>query len=178
MSTEIPISNLLKRMKRAMMLQDSLYHEVEHDPVASRQGFYIIALVSGCQAIGRSLESVITGKPFGNIIVTGTLGFIETVVGLALWSYVFYFIGSKVFKATATPQEIWRCTGFARSPGVFFLIPFVGLFVNIWILIAYLKAGKQALDLSTGKTILAALVSALPFLFIQGFFVLFILRLL
>lgn len=156
------------------MLEDSVYEEVEHDPAASMQGIYIIALVSGCQAVGRALESIITGRAAGSILVTGTFGFIETVIGLVLWSYIFYLIGTKVFKGTATPQEIWRCTGFARSPGVLFAIPFIGLFVNIWILIAYLKAGKHALDLSTGKTLLAAIASALPFLLIQGFLILFI----
>lgn len=174
MTTESRGDSIVSRMKRAMKLEDSLYGEVEHDPAASRQGLYIIALVSGCQAVGRGLESIVVGRPVGNILVTGTFGFIETVIGLALWSYILYFIGSKIFKATATPQEIWRCTGFARSPGVFFIIPLIGPIVNIWILIAYLKAGKQALDLSTGKTLLAVLVSALPFLLIQGFAILFI----
>jgi hypothetical protein len=77
-------------------------------------------------------------------------------------------------KATVTPPEIWRCTGFARSPGIFFIIPFIGPLVNIWIFMAYLKAGKQALNLSTGKTLLAVIISALPFILIQGYLILFL----
>ena len=153
-------NNILDRMKRAMKMEDSLYAEVEHDPVASKQGLYIIALVSVSQAIGRGLETVIAGRPLDNILVTGIFGFIETIIGLAVWSYVLYFIGDKIMKATVTPPEIWRCTGFARSLESSYIIPFIGPLVNIWIFMAYLKAGKQALNLSTGKTLLAVIISA------------------
>ena len=167
-------NNILDRMKRAMKMEDSLYAEVEHDPVASKQGLYIITLVSVSQAMGRGLETVIAGRPLDNILATGIFGFIETIIGLAVWSYVLYFIGDKIMKATVTPPEIWRCTGFARSPGIFFIIPFIGPLVNIWIFVAYLKAGKQALNLSTGKTLLAVIISALPFILIQGYLILFL----
>ncbi len=166
--------DIVSRMKRAMKLEDSLYEEVEHDPLATKQGLYIIAAVSAAQAVGRALERIVLGQPVGNILVTGTIGFLETVIGLAIWSYILYYIGTKLLKGKATPQEVWRTTGFARSPGVFFIIPFIGFLVNIWILVAYVKAGRQALDLSTGKTILATIVSALPFLIIQGIVLLFI----
>lgn len=166
--------DIISRMKRAMKLENSLYEEVEHDPIATTQGLYIIGAVSAAQAVGRALERIITGRPLGDILVTGTLGFLETAIGLAIWSYILYFIGTKLFKGTATPQEVWRTTGFARSPGIFFIIPFIGFLVNIWILIAYVKAGKQALDLSTTKTILAAIISALPFIIIQGLLLLLI----
>jgi len=167
-------SNLLDRIIRAIKNEDSLYEEVEHDPVASKQGLYIIALVSVCQAIGRGLETVIAGRPIDNILTTGIFGFIETIVGLAVWSYVLYFIGGRIMKATVTPPEVWRCTGFARSSGIFFIIPYIGPFINIWILLAYLKAGKQALNLSTGKTLLAVLISAIPFILIQGYLIIFL----
>lgn len=81
MTTESRGYSIVSRMKRAMKLEDSLYGEVEYDPAASRQGLYIIALVSRCQAVGRGLESIIVGRPVGNILVTGTFGFIETVIG-------------------------------------------------------------------------------------------------
>ncbi len=160
-----------------MKLKRSLYAEVEHDPIASMQGLYIIAIVSVCQAIGRGLETIILGRSIDNILITGIFGFIETIIGMAVWSYVIYFIGGRILKATVTPQEVWRCTGFARSPGIFFIIPFIGFFVNIWVLKAYLKASKQALNLSTVKNILFVLISALPFMIIQGFFILFLLQL-
>jgi len=179
MTTEVKAPpSLTSRMWRALKLEDALYEEVEHDPTTNKQALYVIALVSIAQAIGRSAETVIVGRPFQNIIATGVFGFIETAIGLAIWSYILYYIGTKIFKGVATPQEVWRTTGFARSPGVFFIIPFIGLIVNIWILIAYIKASRHALDISLGKTILAAIVSALPFLIIQGIVVLLLAQLL
>lgn len=177
MIIDIGANSIVDRMIRAMKLNRPLYAEVEHDPVATMQGFYIIALVSVCQAIGRGLESVILGNSVDSILITGIFGFIETIIGMAVWSYVIYFVGHKVLKATVTPQEVWRCTGFARSPGIFFIIPFVGFAVNVWVMVAYLRASEQALNLSTGRTILVVLISALPFMMIQGFFILFLLNL-
>ena len=159
-----------------MKLDDKLYEEVEHDPIANKQGLLIIALVSVAQAVGRALERVILGEPLGNILLTGFVGFIETVIGLAIWSYILYFIGTKLFKGVATMQEVWRCTSFARSPGIFFIIPFIGPLVNIWITIAYLRGARIALDISRGKTIIAALVSAIPFLLMQGLLVEYVLQ--
>jgi len=155
-------------MKRAMKLEDALYEEVEHDPQATHQSLLIIGFASAAQAIGRGAERVILGRPIGDILAVSVSGFIFTVIGLALWSYLLYFIGTRILKAVATPQEVWRTTGFARSPGIFFIIPLIGFLVNIWILVAYVKAAKHALDLTTGKTLLAALVSLLPFLILQG----------
>lgn len=165
-------SSLLGRMLRAIKLQRSLYEEVEHDPRASIQGVYVIAIASLAQAIGRALDKYLTGETLGNIFIPGVLGFIETVVGLAIWSYLLYLIGTRVFKGVATPSEVWRTTSYARSPGVFLIIPFVGPLANLWILVAYVIAARQALDLSTGRTIVAAIVSAIPFLIIQGLVVL------
>ena len=117
MTTEVKTPpSLTSRMWRALKLEDALYEEVEHDPAAGRQALYIIVLVSIAQSIGRSAETVIVGRPLGNIVLTGVFGFIETTIGLAIWSYILYYIGTKIFKGVATPQEVWRTTGFARSP--------------------------------------------------------------
>ncbi len=164
------------RMKRAMKLDTKLYEEVEHDPFANRQGLLIIAIVSIAQAVGRGLERGIVGETVGNILVTGFFGFLETIIGLAIWSYILYFIGTRLFRGVATMQEVWRCTSFARSPGIFFIIPFFGFLVNIWILVAYLIGARTALDISTGRTLIAALISAIPFLLMQGLLVEFFLR--
>lgn len=165
-------SGLFGRMLRAMKLQSSLYEEVEHDPRANIQGVYVIAIASLAQAIGRSLDEYLTGGSLSSIFVPAILGFIETAIGLAIWSYLLYLIGTRVFKGVATPSEVWRTTSYARSPGVLLAIPIIGPLVNIWILIAYVIAARQALDLSTGRTIVAAIVSAIPFIIIQGLLIL------
>lgn len=161
-------SSLLGRMLRAIKLQRSLYEEVEHDPRASIQGVYVIAIASLAQAIGRTLDEYLSEGTLRNILVPGFLGFVETAIGLVIWSYLLYLIGTKVFKGVATPSEVWRTTSYARSPGVFLAIPLIGPIANLWILVAYVIAARQALDLSTGRTIIAAIVSAIPFIIIQG----------
>ena len=161
-------SSLLGRMLRAIKLQSSLYEEVEHDPRATIQGVYVIAIASLAQAIGRTLDEYLSEGTLRNILVPGFLGFVETAIGLVIWSYLLYLIGTKVFKGVATPSEVWRTTSYARSPGVFLAIPFIGPIANLWILVAYVIAARQALDLSTGRTIIAAVVSAIPFIIIQG----------
>ncbi len=164
--------SLFNRMFRALKLQSSLYEEVEHDPRATIEGVYVIAIASVAQAVGRGLDEYITGGPGGGIILRAIVGIIETAIGLAIWSYLLYLIGTKVFRGVATPAEVWRTTGYARSPGIFFVVPLIGPLVNIWILVAYVIAARQALDLSTGRTIAAAIVSAIPFILIQGLVIL------
>lgn len=156
----------------ALKLQSSLYEEVEHDPRANVEGIYVIAIVSFAQAIGRALDDYLTGGPTEGIILPAIVGFVGTVIGLAIWSYLLYLIGTKLFRGAATPSEVWRTTGYARSPGIFFVLPVIGPLVNIWILIAYILAARQALDLSTGKTVAAVIVSAIPFILIQGIVIL------
>jgi len=163
---------LFNRMFRALKLQSSLYEEVEHDPRATVQGVYIIAIASFAQAIGRALDDYLTGGPTGGIIIPAILGFVVTAIGLTIWSYLLYLIGTKLFRGVATPSEVWRTTSYARSPGVFFVIPIIGPLVNIWILVAYVIAARQALDLSTGRTLISAIVSWIPFALIQGLLVL------
>ena len=99
MTTEVRTPpSLIGRMWRAFKLENALYEEVEHDTAANKQVLYVVALVSIAQAIGRSAETVIVGRPFQNIIATGVFGFIETAIGLVIWSYILYYIGTRIFK--------------------------------------------------------------------------------
>ena len=148
-----------------------IYEEVEHDnKFADKQGLLILIMVSLSQAIGRGLEQIIsnTSESLVNVLLISLGGLIETVIGMILWSYILYLIGTKITKGVATPQEIWRCTSFARSPGIFYAIPFIGAWINVWILITSFVAVKAALDMSGTKTLLAIIISSIPFIIIQG----------
>ncbi|MBI3023628.1 MAG: YIP1 family protein [Thaumarchaeota archaeon] len=106
-------------MWRALKLDRSLYEEVEHDESASRQVIVVVAVVAAAQALGLSLTSLILGERLGGILVGAILEFFVTLVGLFIWSYLIYLVGTKLFKGVATQQETWRTAGFARSPGLF-----------------------------------------------------------
>lgn len=82
-----------------------------------------------------------------------------------LWAGITYLIGAKLFGGTATWGELLRTIGFAQTPGVLRvlgIIPVLGGIIRfgiaMWVLIAGIIAIRQALDVSTGKAILTAVL--------------------
>jgi hypothetical protein len=158
----------VERMLGAAKLDANIYEEVEADTTANGQAAGVVALTAVAQAIGALGEGTMG-------LLTGV---IVAVVGWLIWSGVTYLIGAKLLGGTATWGELLRTIGFAQAPGVLFvlgIIPVVGgflrLLLTIWILIAGVIAIRQALDVSTGKAVLTAVLGwlalALP-LFLLG----------
>jgi hypothetical protein len=153
--TEYAHRSIVDRMKGAAMLDIATYEEVEHDESATGQAAVVVVIVAICSAIGaiwRGGPSIIAGP-------------ISAVLGWLLWAAVTYIIGDKLLGGTATWGELLRTIGFAQSPGVlmiFGIIPFLGwpirAIVAIWLLIAGIVAIRQALDFSTGKAVVTALL--------------------
>jgi len=155
------------RMIRAMKLDAALYEEVEVDEEAAKQVIGVIAIVSICSAIGLGLSALLMGRHsavgFGFVVSEIILDFILTLGSLAIWAYLIYIVGTKIFGGQATFKETWRCSGFAFSPGVFHIIPLIGAIASIWIIVAQVIAARQALDVSTGKAVAACIVSFIPY---------------
>ena len=155
---------LVNRMIRAAMLDPRLYEEVEHDRKATTQALQVIVIVALASGIGGALWKLITLNPID--AVTGLVGGIATaVVSWLLWSLVTYFIGASIFGGTATYGEMLRALGFAQSPKVLLIFAFVPLLGGIlrillwlWVLVAGVIAIRQALDVSTTKAVLTALI--------------------
>ena len=164
--TEYGRRSIVDRMRGAALLNVATYEEVEHDSEATGQAAVVVIIVAVCSAIG----AVWRGGP--SIIIAP----IGAILGWLLWSAVTYVIGDKLLGGTATWGELLRTLGFAQSPGVlmiFGIIPLLGgivrAIVAVWLLIAGVIAIRQALDFSTGKAIVTALlgwmaVAALMFL--------------
>jgi hypothetical protein len=96
---------------------------------------------------------------------------IAQIVGWLIWAGVTYLIGAKIFGGTATWGELLRTLGFAQSPGILYLVavlPLIGwvirLVVPLWMLWAGIVAIRQALDFSTGKAVLTAVIGWLAML--------------
>ena len=147
--------SLTDRMKGAAMLDIPTYEEVEADASATTQAGMVVAIVAVCSAIG--------GWNAGLGAILG--GLIGAILGWLLWAGITYVIGDKLFGGTATWGELLRTLGFAQSPGVLYILAFIPLLgwavrlaVGIWILIAGIIAIRQALDFSTGKAVLTALI--------------------
>jgi hypothetical protein len=163
-------TSLVSRMIRAARLDTSLYEEVEHDQTATRDAGIVVAIVAVCSAISQALTlmthpAVARAVAPPNPIVAAIGALIAALLGWVVWSYVTYFVGTRLFHGTATPGEMLRTIGFAQSPGVLSILGFipvlggiVGLVVFIWTLVAGVIAVRQALDFDTGKAILTAIV--------------------
>ena len=148
------------------MLDVATYEEVEHDEKATGQAAIVVIIVAVCSAIG----AVWRGGP--SIIIAP----VSAILGWLLWAAVTYVIGDKLLGGTATWGELLRTLGFAQAPGVFMIfgiIPLLGGIVRIavalWLLVAGVIAIRQALDFSTGKAVVTAIlgwvaVAALMFL--------------
>lgn len=92
-------------------------------------------------------------------------GVIGALLGWLLWSGITYLIGDKLLGWKATWGELLRAVGFAQSPGVlyvFAVVPGLGWIVRsavgIWVLVCGVVAIREALDFSTGRTILTAVL--------------------
>lgn len=147
--------SLLRRMKGAAMLDVGVYEEVEADESATTQAAIVVAIVAVAGAIG--------GAGQGGAGIIG--GVIAAIVGWLLWAGITYLIGDKLFGGTATWGELLRTIGFAQAPGVLYvlaIIPILGwvarIVVALWVLVAGIIAIRQALDFSTGKAVLTALL--------------------
>jgi hypothetical protein len=148
-------------MIRAAKLEVDLYEEVEHDLGATGQALLVVVIVAVVSGIGAALAGGGAGGAMGGLI----FGIIRALVGWAVWSLLMYWIGTAFFRGKATYGELLRCVGFAYVPSslsFFVFIPVLGgllaLAGAIWALIAMIIAVRQALDVSTGKAIITAII--------------------
>ena len=148
-------ASITDRMRGAAMLDVATYEAIEADRTATGQALVVVIIVAICQGIGNM------NRGSSGII----LGVIGAIGGWLLWSGVTMIVGTKLFGGTADWGELLRTLGFAQAPGVlalFGLIPVLGVMalfiVGIWQAIACVIAIRQALDFSTGKAIVTALI--------------------
>jgi hypothetical protein len=157
--------SIMDRMLGAATLNVATYEEVEHDTTATSQAAIVVGIVAIASAIGGA------GGGAGGILA----GIIGGLVGWLVWAGVTYLIGDKLLGGTATWGELLRTLGFAQSPGVLYvlaIVPILGWGVRfviwIWLLIAGVIAIRQALDFSTGKAVLTAVLGFLAYVVVAG----------
>jgi len=150
-----PKRTMVQRAIAAARLDSGAYEEVEADTTATAQAAGIVVI----SAIAQAIASYNSGVSQMLLALCG--GLIGWVIGAA----VTYIVGVTLFKGTATVGELLRTLGFAQAPGVLYvvgIVPILGgiaaFVVAIWILVADVIAIRQALDISTGKAIVTAIV--------------------
>src|SRR5947207_2059316 len=159
MSQLIAKPNLTDRMLRAARLDVSLYNEVEADLHATSQALTVVVLAAVASGIGAALALALAGRPTGAIAAL-VGGVIAELIGWAVWSYVMYFVGTRLFHGTASYGELLRTLGFAYVPGVLLILRFIpvlggliALVVGIWRIITGFIAVREALDVTSGKAV-------------------------
>jgi hypothetical protein len=159
-------NSLVNRMLRAARLEVPLYEEVEADVTATNQALLVVVIVAACSGIAAAV-----GNSQTNAIAALVGGILQALVGWAVWSFVIFFVGTRVMGGTATYGELLRTLGFAQSPGVLLLISFVpvlggiiALIVGIWSLVAGFIGTRQALDLDNAKTAVSILLGIVAFI--------------
>ncbi len=152
--------SLLARMKGAALLDIPTYEEVEADRTATLQAALVVGLVAVATAIAQA-RSGVSGA---------VAGLVSTYLAWALWCGITYLIGTWL-GGTATWGELLRTLGFAQTPGLLFvlgLVPVLGglavLIAMVWMLIAGIIGIRQALDFSTGRAILTAVLGFIPWI--------------
>ncbi|MCC7369380.1 MAG: YIP1 family protein [Chloroflexi bacterium] len=173
--------SLFTRMQRAAMLDRTLYDEVEHDLSATNQAATVVVMVAVANGIA-GLLSVMFAAALGGSrgllfsVFMVLIGMVMNVVGWIVWSYLTYWIGTTVFKGTATPGELLRTLGFASTPallGIASFIPCLGALAalagTIWMIVAGVVAVRQALDVDTGQAVITVILAAIPLIMISLF---------
>ena len=148
------MSPFVERMIRAAKLDVRLYEEVEADRTATLQSMMVIILSSVATGIGAA-------RAGGIALLSGT---IAALIGWLIWSYLVFFIGTKILPERHTDAdygELLRTIGFASSPGlirILGIIPGLGwissLAASIWMFMTMIIAVRQALDFkSTARAV-------------------------
>jgi hypothetical protein len=164
--------SLTDRMIRAARLDVALYNEVEADLSATNQALTVVVISAVAAGIGAALGLLIRGQP--GLAVAGLVGAIVTqLIGWLVWSYIMFFVGTRMFHGTATYGELLRTLGFAYSPGVLLILSFIPVLggiiafvVAIWRIVAGFIGVREALDLDTGNTIAVVVVGIIAYIIV------------
>jgi hypothetical protein len=152
-------------MWRAAKLENALYDEVEANTALTGQAITVVIIVAIAGAIGGILSAVFGGDAGVGAIIGGLIGpAVSALIGYFVWAGVSLVVG-KALGGTADYGEMLRAIGFANSPNVLAILSFIpvlgGLiaFIGaIWALVAGIVALRQALDFTTGKAIVTAII--------------------
>ncbi|MCC7105155.1 MAG: YIP1 family protein [Chloroflexi bacterium] len=167
-------SGLVERMIRAARADVALYNEVEHDLNATNQALMVVVIGAVSTGLGTALGAAMAGR---NPAMPLVFGIIASLFGWAVWSFVTYFIGTRVMGGTATYGELLRTIGFANTPSVLGIVGVVpglgslaGIVLGIWSLYLGFLAVREALDFDSGKAIATVIIGWIGMIAIMAVF--------
>lgn len=167
--TEI-LDPLFGRMVGALRLDPNVYEEIEADKSATGEAAFVVVATS---LVSGAANGVLSG------VSSGLAGALASLVGWVVYAWVAYAVGTRLITGEDTKAdwgELGRTLGYANTPRFFIvlvLLPGVASLiraaVGLWVTVATVVALRAALDISTGRAIVVAIVSALAQVFIIAF---------
>lgn len=146
-----------ERLMGSIMLDASVYEEVEHDETAMGQAATVVALGAIAAGIGASASGGLGGV-IGMVLMS--------LIGWALGAAIVWLVGVQVMGHNSDMPQLLRSLGFASAPRLLLLlgiIPLLGMIVTfaVWImsLVAWVLAVRQALDVDTGRAVLVCILA-------------------
>jgi hypothetical protein len=164
---------LIDRIIGAFTFRKGVYAEVEEDATFTTTAWIIVALVAFLNQVGSYASGDLAGWLIGAVV-----GTIFTVIGFAVGALVINWVGRALYNADVTFHELVRTLGLAYVWNVIGVLGVLGLLGEglacvlglvmfmAWILtvIAWFRAAREALDLTTGKTVITVLLGGLAML--------------
>ncbi len=146
---------MVDRMMRAVRADVSLYEEVEANPTYNQEALTIVGIIAVIAAVGGIGYNLILGSGTGGII-SGIWSGVSVFIGYYAWSYLTYFVGTRMFNGTADVSELQRTLAYSMSPQVLSFIPIVGILAGLYSLYLGFIAVRQALDFDNQKALMTA----------------------
>lgn len=140
---------MIQRILGVLKLDVSTFEAIETDTNATSQAAIVVAIVALLSGVGSGIQASMQDA---NFIAAFFMSLVWAFIGWGLWSWVTWFVGTKLFNGKATVDEMLRVIGFAYSPQFLSIIPCVGGVIGgIWSLVAGFIAIRQGLDLDNTK---------------------------
>ncbi len=157
---------MVDRMMRAARGDISLYEQVEATPSLTQEAYTIVGIVAAINFVVALLFGAFSGD-IGAAALAAVFSALSIFGGYLIWSYLTFFIGTRVFNGTADAGELQRTLGYATTPQILTallnFIPVLGACLSIipaiWSLYLGFVAVRQALDLDNTKTAMTVVVA-------------------
>ena len=155
----VPSRSFGERLLGAIRLDATVYEEVEHTPDALGQAAGVVALAAVARGLGVAGLDGLIGE-----LISGFLGWLFGVA-------VIWLIGVKILQHSSDFQELLRTLGFASAPQLLYVIaviplgpltPLLVIGVLILSIFAWVIAVRQALDVTTGRSVAVCILAQIP----------------
>jgi hypothetical protein len=167
---------LTNRIIGAFTFRSGVYAEVENDTTFTTTAWLIVVVVGFLSQVGAAATSNLISWLGGAVV--GTL---FAVVGFAVAALIINWVGSSLYKADVTFEELVRTLGLAyvwNVVGVFGIVTAFSGFLScllgpvmvaaaILLVVAWFVAAKEALDLEWTQTIITVVVGWVALLVIM-----------